>query len=64
MALADVYDALGSRRCYKAPWPSEQIFDYLAAQRGRHFEPRLVDYLLDQAGAFFRVRALLPDLDD
>jgi len=64
VAVADVYDALGSRRCYKAPWPSEQIFDYLASQRGLHFEPRIVDYLLDQAGAFFRVRALLPDADD
>jgi len=64
VAVADVYDSLGSRRCYKAPWPTEQIFDYLAAQRGLQFEPRLVEFLLDQAGAFFRVRALLPDADD
>ncbi len=64
VAVADVYDALGSKRCYKDAWPSEQIFEYMAAQRGLHFDPRLVDYLLDQAGAFFRVRALLPDADD
>jgi len=64
VAVADVYDALGSRRCYKAPWPTDQIFEYLAAQRGRQFEPRIVDYLLEQAGAFFRIRAMLPDAEE
>ena len=43
VAVADVYDALTSVRPYKTAWPSEQAFEYLAAQRGRHFDPRLVD---------------------
>jgi two-component system response regulator RpfG len=43
VAVADVYDALTSPRPYKQAWPAERAFQYLAAQRGRHFDPRLVD---------------------
>src|SRR6185369_16777153 len=43
--LADVYDALGSKRCYKEPWPAEDIRIYITQQRGLKFEPRLVDIL-------------------
>lgn len=43
VAVADVYDALTSPRPYKPAWPAERAFQYLAAQRGRHFDPRLVD---------------------
>ena len=43
VAVADVYDAHTSVRPYKAAWASEQAFDYLVAQRGKHFDPRLVE---------------------
>jgi two-component system, response regulator RpfG len=43
VAVADVYDALTSVRPYKPAWPSEQAFDYLRSQAGRHFDPRLVE---------------------
>ena len=43
VAVADVYDALTSSRPYKKAWPSEQAFEFLSAQRGRHFDPQLVD---------------------
>jgi HD-GYP domain-containing protein (c-di-GMP phosphodiesterase class II) len=43
VAVADVYDALTSVRPYKAAWTSEQAFAYLDAQRGRHFDPHLVE---------------------
>jgi two-component system response regulator RpfG len=43
VAVADVYDALTSPRPYKQAWPAERAFQYLAAQRGRHFDARLVD---------------------
>jgi putative two-component system response regulator len=38
-----VYDALTSVRPYKKAWPSEQAFELLVAQRGKHFDPQLVD---------------------
>jgi len=43
VAVADVFDALTSVRPYKAAWSGEQAFEYLVAQRGKHFDPRLVE---------------------
>jgi two-component system response regulator RpfG len=43
VAVADVYDALTSVRPYKNAWSSEQAFDYVASQVGRHFDPRMVE---------------------
>src|SRR5260221_399931 len=43
VAIADVYDALTSVRPYKSAWGSERAFEYVAAQAGRHFDPRLTD---------------------
>jgi putative two-component system response regulator len=46
MAVADVYDALISRRVYKEPMPYAQARDIIAAGRGRHFDPDVVDAFL------------------
>jgi putative two-component system response regulator len=43
VAVADVYDALTSVRPYKAAWPAERALEYLASQRGKHFDPRLIE---------------------
>ncbi len=47
VALADVYDALSSKRCYKDPWPEEKIIYEIKRQRGRQFDPVLVDIFLE-----------------
>ncbi len=60
-ALADVFDALGSRRCYKEPWPDEQIQDFIREQRGRKFDPDLVDVMFEHWHEVEAVRAKLPD---
>ena len=46
MAIADVYDALISRRIYKAPMPHEQAVQIIAEGRGKHFDPDMVDAFL------------------
>jgi putative two-component system response regulator len=43
MALADVYDALISRRVYKAPMPHAKAVVIISQGRGRHFDPDIVD---------------------
>lgn len=43
MALADVYDALISRRVYKEPMPHEQAMRIMVDGRGKHFDPELLD---------------------
>ncbi|EHU8075675.1 DUF3369 domain-containing protein [Vibrio cholerae] len=60
-ALADVFDALGAKRSYKDPWSDEQIREELIAQKGRHFEPKLVELLLEHWDEFIAIRASLPD---
>ena len=41
MAVADVFDALVSRRCYKDAMPLGQAFDIIEADAGSHFDPTL-----------------------
>ncbi len=55
-ALADVFDALGSDRCYKKAWSDERIFKLFAEERGKHFDPKLVDIFFDNLSDFLRVR--------
>lgn len=62
VALADVFDALGSRRSYKEPWPDDRIRELIASERGRQFDPQLVDLLLDHYEDFRRIRERFPDL--
>jgi response regulator RpfG family c-di-GMP phosphodiesterase len=59
--LADVCDALGSRRCYKEPWCAEDVQSYLREQRGKKFDPDLVDHLLANWNKVETARLLLPD---
>ncbi|MCW8335006.1 DUF3369 domain-containing protein [Vibrio paucivorans] len=60
-ALADVFDALGAKRCYKEPWPDDEIMQEIVAQRGKHFEPELVDLMVDNWDDFIAIRDSLPD---
>ncbi len=57
VAVADVFDALTSARPYKPAWPLEHALAYLSEQRGRHFDPRLVDLFLGNLDAFLAIRA-------
>lgn len=45
VAVSDVFDALTSARPYKTAWSIEDTLQYMRAQKGLHFEPRLVDLL-------------------
>lgn len=61
MAIADVFDALISRRTYKAPMPPAQAREVMAAQRGRHFDPGLLDVFLDAFDEFCEIARKRPD---
>ncbi|MBF0153467.1 MAG: DUF3369 domain-containing protein [Magnetococcales bacterium] len=45
-AIADVFDALSHKRCYKEAWPLEKIVDLFKKERGKQFDPGLVDVFL------------------
>lgn len=55
MAVADVYDALISRRCYKPAFPHEQAVDIMLAGRGTHFDPDVTDAFADLAEEFLGI---------
>ena len=42
VAIADVLDALTSKRTYKEAWPMEKAFEYLQVESGKHFDPELI----------------------
>lgn len=61
VALADVFDALGSDRVYKKAWPLERIVAYIDKEKGRHFDPTLVELFLDNLDEFLEIRSRLSD---
>ena len=56
VGLADVFDALSSRRSYKEPWSEEQVVQTLRDEAGRHFDPELVDIALEHLDRLREVR--------
>ena len=61
VAVADVYDALTSARPYKKAWKSADAFDYIRAQRGKHFDPGLADAFLGIGDKVLEVQRDLQD---
>ncbi|WP_373069692.1 response regulator [Sulfurimonas sp.] len=55
-AIADVFDALGSHRVYKKAWELDKILDLFREERGKHFDPKLVDIFLDNIDKFLVIR--------
>lgn len=55
VSVADVFDALSNRRIYREAWSWEAVLTYFREQRGKHFDPRLVDILLASQEEFRRV---------
>ena len=60
-SLADVFDALGSRRCYKEAWEDEKLFDYIKSESGKKFDPKLVAILLENLDSFLVIRETFKD---
>ena len=54
-AIADVFDALGSDRCYKKAWPLDKILTLLKEESGKHFEPKLVELLHDNLDGILEI---------
>ena len=61
-AVADVFDALGSDRCYKEAWPMVEIIEFFKEQRGTHFDPKLVDIFFENLDEFIFVRDKYKDV--
>ncbi|MBP1681387.1 MAG: 3'3'-cGAMP-specific phosphodiesterase 2 [Proteobacteria bacterium] len=60
-ALADVFDALGSARVYKPAWEDEKIFALFREERGKQFDPKLIDIFFEHLDEFLDVREKMRD---
>lgn len=61
VAVADVYDALTSKRPYKSAWLSEEAVKYLQANSGSHFDPEIIAAFLSVRVAALRIQEELMD---
>lgn len=59
VGLLDVFDALISKRPYKDPYPVEIVLDIIKKERGKHFDPDMVDILLDDIDELLRIRTAM-----
>ena len=57
VGLADVFDALSSRRAYKEAWDEEKVLEFIRSESGHHFDPELVDILFARLDEVRAVRA-------
>ena len=56
VAIADVFDALTSIRPYKRAWTEAEAIDHMVQQKGKHFDPALIDLFVAQLPAIRAVR--------
>jgi len=64
MALADVYDALVSKRVYKPPFSHEKSVNIILEGRGNHFDPVLVDAFYEINEIFRKIAINFADFDE
>lgn len=61
VAMADVFEALASRRCYKEPWCRERIIEYIKENSGTQFAPDVAEALLSNEEEVFNVIVTFPE---
>jgi response regulator RpfG family c-di-GMP phosphodiesterase len=59
--IADVFDALGVARVYKEAWPFDRIVDYFCEQRGKQFDPDLIDVFFANINEIAEIRGAFPE---
>jgi putative two-component system response regulator len=63
-ALADVFDALTSSRPYKKAWSIEDAVALITEERGKHFDPNLVDSFLQILPEITAIKEKYPEPDN
>ena len=61
MALADVYDALISKRAYKPAWKEEHALKHIHVEAGKHFDPEIVDIFIAIHNIIVAIQRRFPD---
>jgi hypothetical protein len=61
VALADVYDALSCRHCYKEAWDEEEVLNNIREEAGKQFDPELVEVFLNCIDSFRQIEKMYPE---
>jgi len=61
-AVADVFDALGSKRVYKEAWELDKIINLFKEERSKQFDPKIIDLFLDNLDKFLSIRDRYKDI--
>jgi len=61
VTIADVFDALCSRRVYKEPMPLEKVLDIIRKDAGTHFDPELTELFLSNIDKFLKIKEIFKD---
>ena len=61
VGLVDVYDALSCKRVYKSAWTEEDALAYLREQKGKHFDPDILETFLQHYSRFRQIFLYNPD---
>lgn len=64
VALADVYDALSCRRCYKEAWDLDEVLNTIRDEAGKQFDPELVAIFFECMDSFQQIEKLYPDANE
>jgi response regulator RpfG family c-di-GMP phosphodiesterase len=61
-SVADVFDALGSDRVYKKAWEDEKIFKLFNEEKGKHFDPDIIELFFANINEIFEIRNKFKDV--
>lgn len=62
MAIADVFDALVSKRCYKESMPVDEAFKIMESESGTHFDPKLIEIFLKHKEKYVKINSSIGDI--
>lgn len=60
VAIADVYDALCSPRCYKRAWSEDEVIEELKKNAGTQFDPEMVDAFIESLDSLHQIAERIP----
>jgi len=61
VAIADVYDALCSKRVYKEPWDEDRVLETIREERAKHFDPEVIDAFFASLDIIQSIKNRYPD---
>ena len=62
-AIADVFDALTSERVYKKAWPLEDVLKLFNEEKGKHFDPNLIDVFMNNLDEILEIKEKFKDVN-